>query len=93
MTLPQNTQNALDNGAAGIKVIPETGAVMMVGIDAVTLCRLIAIKHALAFEIKTGMKMSRVSALAAARQATGENFRTKVQALMFLETLLPSDPE
>jgi hypothetical protein len=91
MALPQNTQNALANGADGIEVA-ETGSIMAVGHDAVNLYRLVAIKHALGFELRTGMKMSRVSALAAAREATGENFRNKQQAYDFLNTLLP-DPE
>lgn len=91
MTLPQKTQDALAKGADGIEVA-ETGTIMAVGPDAVNLYRLVAIKHALGFELRTGMKMSRVSALAAARQATGENFRTKQQAYDFLNTLLP-DPE
>lgn len=90
MTLPEKTVEALVNGREGIK---DTGtAIIAEGPEAVGLFRLIAIKHSLGFELRTGMKMSRVSALAAARQATGENFRTKQQAYDFLCKLLP-DPE
>ena len=89
--LPERTASALVNGRENIKAT-ETGMIVADGPDAVNLYRLVAIKHALGFELRTGMKMSRVSALAAARQATGENFRTKQQAFDFLNKLLP-DPE
>jgi len=89
--LPERTASALVNGPEGIEAT-ETGSIMAVGPDAVNLYHLVAIKHALGFELRTGMKMSRISALAAARRATGENFRTKQQAYDFLSKLLP-DPE
>lgn len=87
MTLPTNTQAALDNGAKGIEV-REGGAWSASGPDAVNLVRLVVIRKALEFEIRTGMKMSRVSALKAANEALGTNYKTKQKALGHLDGLL-----
>ena len=86
-SLPQTTQEALENGAAGFTSTPD-GAVFIDGPAAVNLFRLKVIQNALAFEIKTGMKMTRHSALAAANQALGTNYRRKAQALDHLNTIL-----
>lgn len=85
--LPQATQDALDNGAAGVTVT-ETGAVFFDGPDAVNLYRLKVIQNALAFEIKTGMKMWRMSALKAANATLGTNYKRKQQALDHLNAIL-----
>lgn len=87
-TLPQSTEKALENGAAGFET-SESGAFMASGEDAVNLYRLLVIRKSLEFEIKTGMKMTRVSALKAANAALGTNYRRKQQALDHLNLLLP----
>lgn len=53
--------------------------------DAIPQFRMGVIIRALRFEVKTGMKMSRVSALQAAREYV--DARTKVEALAKLEAL------
>jgi hypothetical protein len=58
-----------------------------VGRSAVEVFRLATIISALKFEIKTGMKMSRVSALKAAKQITGTNGNKQAQ-LPLLEKML-----
>lgn len=87
--LPEHTLNALTKGPDNIEVT-ETGTVFYDGEDAVHLYRLSVIRSSLAFEIKTGMKMSRVSALKAANAALGTKYRRKQQALDHLDGLLTS---
>lgn len=87
-TLPQSTEKALENGAAGFET-SESGTFVASGKDAVNLYRLLMIRKGLEFEIKTGMKMTRGSMLAAANAALGTNYRRKQQALDHLNLLLP----
>ena len=87
-TLPQSTQSALENGAAGFEHDAEGNFRGAIGQDAVMLYRLRVIQRSLAFEIKTGMKMSRVSALKAANASLGTNYKRKQQALDHLDSLL-----
>ena len=58
-----------------------------VGRPAVEVFRLVALISALKFEIKTGMKMSRVSALKVAKSITGAKGNKQAQ-LVLLEKLL-----
>ena len=87
MPLPQHTQDAIDYGRDGITV-REGGGMSADGEAAVHLYRLHVIQHSLEFEIKTGVKMSRFSALKAANAALGTNYRRKQQALDALNYLL-----
>lgn len=87
MTLPQKTQDALDHGREGMST-SEHGTFMASGPDAVQLYRLKVIQHSLDFEIRTGMKMSRFSALKAANAALGTNYRRKAQALTAMNEIL-----
>lgn len=87
MTIPQSTQSAIENGAQGFET-SESGAFMATGPDAVNLYRLLVIRKSLEFEIRTGMKMTRVSALKAANAALGTNYKTKQKALNHLNDLL-----
>jgi hypothetical protein len=61
---------------------------MASGPAAVHLVRLITIRSALNFEVNTGMKMSRVSALKAANAALGTNYKRKAQALAAIDAIL-----
>jgi hypothetical protein len=87
-TLPQSTKKALENGAAGFET-SESGTFVASGADSVNLYRLLVIRNALGFEIKTGMKMTRASALKAANAALGTTYKRKQQALDHLNLLLP----
>jgi hypothetical protein len=87
MPLPDSTINALTNGIDGVEVHPE-GTVTFDGPDAVNLFRLVVIRRALDLELRTGMRASRHSALAAANQALGTNYRTKQKALDHIAGLL-----
>lgn len=87
MTLPQKTQDALDHGREGMS-FSEHGTFMASGQDAVQLYRLAVIQRSLAFEIETGMKMSRFSALKAANAALGTNYKRKAQALAAMNEIL-----
>jgi hypothetical protein len=88
MSVPQSTQSAIENGAKGFEFREDGSFAAATGPDAVALYRLKVIQNALAFEIKTGMKMSRVSALKAANRALGTNYKRKQQALDHLTLLL-----
>lgn len=87
-TLPQKTQSAIDNGAQGFEYHENGDFAGAFTPDAVSLYRLKVIQASLAFEIKTGMKMTRVSALKAANAALGTTYRRKQQALDHLNLLL-----
>jgi hypothetical protein len=89
--IPDRTVDALTKGPEGLT--DHDGMIMAAGPDAVHLVRLVAIRSALAFEIETGMKMTRVSALAAANAALGTKYRRKQQALDHLEGLLSTFEE
>jgi len=88
MSVPQSTQSAIENGAKGFEFREDGSFAMASGPDAVALYRLKVIQNALAFEIKTGMKMSRASALKAANGALGTTYRTKQKALDHLNSIL-----
>ena len=90
MTLPQKTQDALDHGREGMTA-HESGMFSADGPEAVQLFRLLTIRNALEFEIRTGMKMSRISALAAANDALGTNYRRKQKALDHMNDILGWD--
>jgi hypothetical protein len=92
MTLPQKTQDAIDYGRDGITV-REGGGMSADGEAAVHLYRLHVIQHSLDFEIKTGVKMSRFSALKAANAALGTNYKRKAQALAHMNELLGVEEE
>jgi hypothetical protein len=65
----------------------ETGGMTITG-DDINTYRVLAMKHALSIEIKTGMKMSRgVSVLKVVNQTFGTTFRTKKQAYDWLVKL------
>lgn len=83
--LPERTLAAVTKGHEKIMATP--GGFFMVE-EGVDLYRLIVIRRALKFEIETGMKMTRPSALKAANQALGTNYRHKQQALDHLDSLL-----
>jgi hypothetical protein len=87
MTLPQKTQDALDHGREGMTA-HESGMFSADGPDAVQMVRLFTIRSALDFEVRTGMKMTRVSALAAANDALGTNYKRKATALKAMNELL-----
>lgn len=87
-TLPESTQKALENGAEGFDTL-SGGGYVVAGEDGVNLYRLLVIRKGLEFEIKTGMKMTRGSMLAAANAALGTNYRRKQQAVDHLNLLLP----
>lgn len=84
--LPERTLDALTKGHEKIEPLPGGG--WIAAGEGVDLFRLITIKHALAFEIRTGMKMSRRSALKAANQALGTSYRRKQQAYDHIDSLL-----
>ena len=84
--LPERTLDALTKGHE--KIEPLSGGGWIAGEEGVDLFRLIAIRSALGFEIRTGMKMTRQSALKAANQALGTNYRRKQQAYDHLDSLL-----
>lgn len=90
--LPEHTVSALTKGHEGVEVHPH-GTVTFDGPDAVHLYRLHVIRTSLAFEVKTGMKMTRVSALKAANAALGTKYRRKQQALDHLNGLLSTFDE
>jgi hypothetical protein len=85
--LPEHTLDALTKGPEGFTTT-EHGTVFIDGPDAVHLFRLGVIRSSLRFEINTGMKMTRVSALKAANAALGTKYRRKQQALDHLDSLL-----
>ena len=85
--LPERTLNAVTKGGEGITTT-DTGMIFADGEDAVSLVALIACRSALRFEVETGMKMTRVSALAAANRMLGTNYRRKAQALAHMDGLL-----
>jgi hypothetical protein len=88
MTIPDRTLDALTEGRRGF-VFNEDGT--WAGADgraAVDLYRLLVIQSALKFEIKTGMKMSRHSALKAANSVLGASHRRKQAALDHLTAVL-----
>ena len=86
--IPQSTQSAIENGAQGFEYRENGDFAGAYTPDAVALYRLKVIQNALAFEIKTGMKMTRVSALKAANGALGTNYKRKQQALDHLTSIL-----
>lgn len=55
--------------------------------EGIDMLRVITMRHALRFEVQTGMKMTRISALAAVNERFGTTFRTKKKALAFLDNL------
>lgn len=91
--LPENTLNAVTKGREGFDYHEDGTFAGASGPDAVNLYRLHAIRSALSFEIKTGMKMSRVSALKAANQMLGTKYTRKQRALDHVESLLESAGE
>lgn len=52
--------------------------------EGITAFRYVTMKHALDFEIRTGMKMTRISALKALNETFGTSFKRKQQALDFI---------
>jgi hypothetical protein len=84
--LPERTLDAVTKGHEQIEALPG-GGWMATG-EGVDLFRLVAIRSALRFEVKTGMKMTRQSALKAANAALGTTYRRKQQALDHLDSLL-----
>jgi hypothetical protein len=93
MALPERTLNAVTKGREGFDYDDEGNFRGATGPAAVGLFRLKMIKSSLEFEIKTGMKMSRVSALKAANADLGTNYRRKQQALDHITSLLESAGE
>lgn len=92
MPLPTETLDAATKGRDNIEVT-EHGTVHFDGPEAVGLFRLHVIRQSLAFELKTGMKMTRVSALKAANQALGTNYNRKQKAFDHIDDLLFSAGE
>jgi len=90
--LPDRTLDALTKGPENVEVAPH-GSVFCDGPEAVDLFRLMMIRSALGFEVKTGMKMTRASALKAANDALGTTYRRKQQALVHLDSLLSTFDE
>lgn len=88
MALPESTITAVTKGREGFEYTEEGDFRGAYGEAAVNLYRLAVIQQSLAFEIKTGMKMTRVSALKAANAALGTTYRRKQAALDHLNTLL-----
>jgi hypothetical protein len=91
--LPERTLNAVTKGREGFSYDENGEFRGATGPDAVHLFRLKMIKSSLEFEIKTGMKMSRVSALKAANADLGTNYKRKQQALNHITSLLESAGE
>jgi hypothetical protein len=91
--LPERTLEAVTKGREGFEYHEDGSFAIASGPAAVGLIRLKMIKTTLEFEIKTGMKMSRVSALKAANADLGTNYRTKKQALAHITSLLKSAGE
>lgn len=89
--LPDRTIDALTRGPENVEAVE--GMVLFDGPEAVDLFRLISIRSALRFEVRTGMKMTRVSALAAANEVLGTTYRRKQQALDHLDGLLSAFDE
>jgi hypothetical protein len=56
--------------------------------EGIDMLRVITMRSALKFEVETGMKMTRISALAATNERFGTDFRTKKKALAFLNEVL-----
>ena len=73
-------------GVPGLQQL-EGGAIIADGPAAVDFYALLALKHGLAFEVKTGMKKSRVNLLDVARRY-GFDGRTKKQALEYITNLV-----
>jgi hypothetical protein len=86
--LPESTLEALTNGPKGFDFDEEGNFRGASGAPAVGLFRIITIQNALQFEIKTGMKMSRMSALKAANQVLGTNYKRKQKALDHITAVL-----
>lgn len=93
MALPEETLEAVTTGRKGFSYREDGSFASADGYPAVHLFRLKVIQNSLAFEIKTGMKMSRVSALAAANRALGTNYKRKQKALDHMNSLLESAGE
>ena len=86
--LPERTLDALTKGREGF-VFDEDGEFRGAdGHAAVDLFALVLCRNALEFEVRTGMKMSRHSSLAAANRMLGTKHRTKRKALDHLTSLL-----
>jgi len=87
-SLPERTLDALTKGREGF-VFDEDGEFRGAdGHAAVDLFALVLCRNALEFEVRTGMKMSRHSALAAANRMLGTNHRTKKRALEHLTAVM-----
>ena len=86
--LPESTLEALTNGPKGFDFDEEGNFRGASGQAAVGMFRIIMIQNALQFEFRTGMKMSRVSALAAANQVLGTDYRRKQKALDHITAVL-----
>lgn len=86
--LPESTLDALTTGRHGFEFDEDGNFRGASGTAAVGLYRLITIQNALAFEVRTGMKMSRVSALKAANAALGTNYKRKQKALDHITAVL-----
>jgi len=87
-SLPERTLDALTKGREGL-VFDEDGEFRGAdGHAAVDLFALVLCRNALEFEVRTGMKMSRHSALAAANRMLGTNHRTKKRALEHLSAVM-----
>jgi len=88
MPVPKETQDALEHGREGFTYREDGEFAGATGSSAVGLYRLKVIQNALAFEIKTGIKMTRASTLKAANQSLGTNFKRKQHALDAINALL-----
>ena len=78
--------SALTNGPANID--SNDAGTTFDGPDAVNLYRIVMFHHALALEMRTGMKMTRGSVLKATNAMCGTNFRTKRAAHDYLASLI-----
>jgi hypothetical protein len=89
--VPERTRAALDHGREKFSYYDDGSFAGADGPEGVDLFRLHVIRQALAFEVKTGMKMSRVSALRAANEVMGSTYRTKQKALDAINELLQEE--
>jgi hypothetical protein len=66
----------------------ENGVIVIEGPEQIAMFRLLQIKHALRLEIKTGMKLKGGSLLKLVNREYGQSFRTKKDALAFIEAIV-----
>lgn len=84
--IPDKTLTALTEGPNHVHA--GEGATVFAEGPGVDLFRLIVIRQSLEFEVKTGMRMTRVSALKAANEVLGTSYRSKAKALDHLNAVM-----